>query len=774
MMTVRRCWALGAAAALIYLLAAQGCWSTTDGEDRHPLSEALTGSTTVTVASPGATPVATAKSPTATRRPTALSSTAVLAIAPRETPSPTVVTVASGANPSATPTASPTLASLPRLSALVGGGTGGQGRPRPPNIVFDLETELPEAPSRLRVYRRRAPEPLTVQHVREMAGRLGLDGKVYMPRWMALAQSTDEVTRRSYVVIDEPRMLFFEGAELFHYWDRQRMPARAGRWYPPESVPPLEQAIQAATSFLEGAGLLEDRYQIAASGDAIRFLRTIDGRWVLTGPFAVISVWTDGHVGSMQYQHLELIDVGEYPVVSSQEAWEVLCSGEHEGRVWYSWVAGRPSWGEWVHANPKFWARAYRAGQRVDLFGAPAVWYPHEPSGSLHVTMNGLVLVGDLQPLVSAHQALQDSTGDVEVPIHVWGEVQEADEVLELQVEGWGSAMRESWWGTIRRQDNRGQLATDDGTTLHMPDLPSDLPAGSVVFVEGGRWGSDLEWYIIQVRPEDDMQHPPAAPWAGQEDQVTAILERVELVYYVPPLDAIVPELASDPGYDYLQPVWQFAGHMGQDVAFEAWVQAVPEGYLSTHTPDQGPRVEAAARLEDKATTVPVPPLPTMVEMERVPDRCRVEGWQLHVSVKDGYCFAYPAFFRPGEFSAGQPGVFGPPLDESPESLQAKLAIEVKPVPEGSGLTDVVDALIMEFAALPLPAITRVPFELGGEPAQLLEVVPGREGSRDVLAIHDDTLYRLLFMPSTRDFPEAQPDVEALFEAVTASFAFLE
>ena len=53
-----------------------------------------------------------------------------------------------------------------------------------------------------------------------------------------------------------------------------------------------------------------------------------------------------------------------------------------------------------------------------------------------------------------------------------------------------------------------------------------------------------------------------------------------------------------------------------------------------------------------------------------------------------------------------------------------------------------------------------------------LEAVPGREGLRDVLVVHDRMLYRLLFMPSVRDFSQAEPDVEVLFEAVTSSFSF--
>jgi hypothetical protein len=80
---------------------------------------------------------------------------------------------------------------------------------------------------------------------------------------------------------------------------------------------------------------------------------------------------------------------------------------------------------------------------------------------------------------------------------------------------------------------------------------------------------------------------------------------------------------------------------------------------------------------------------------------------------------------------------------------------------------------LTEFAGLPTPAITRTPVTLGGEPAEQLEIVPGREGSRDVFTVRDGTLFHFMFMPSVRDFPEAAADVEDLFMTVTLSFTFL-
>jgi hypothetical protein len=100
------------------------------------------------------------------------------------------------------------------------------------------------------------------------------------------------------------------------------------------------------------------------------------------------------------------------------------------------------------------------------------------------------------------------------------------------------------------------------------------------------------------------------------------------------------------------------------------------------------------------------------------------------------------------------------------------MALEVEVAVKDARLSDIVDRYVGQFAAMNVPAISRTPIVLGGEPAEMLEVVPGREGSRDVFMLHDGTLYHFLFMPSVRDFPQAKNDVEELYSAVTQSFTF--
>jgi hypothetical protein len=167
------------------------------------------------------------------------------------------------------------------------------------------------------------------------------------------------------------------------------------------------------------------------------------------------------------------------------------------------------------------------------------------------------------------------------------------------------------------------------------------------------------------------------------------------------------------------------------------------------------------------------PPAPVMPALNgHPPAACVVAGQETCVNPFDGYCFAYPARFELLTSPTGQPQLFGPALDQNLDALRASMALEVEVAVQGARLSEIVDRYVQQFAGMSIPAIIRTPIVLGGEPAEVIEVVPGREGSRDVFLLHDGTLYHFLFMPSVRDFPLAKNDVEELYSAVTQSFSF--
>ena len=182
-----------------------------------------------------------------------------------------------------------------------------------------------------------------------------------------------------------------------------------------------------------------------------------------------------------------------------------------------------------------------------------------------------------------------------------------------------------------------------------------------------------------------------------------------------------------------------------------------------------------------QTNVVPVTPTPEIFSAlapsptppdSALPLTCQVTDLGVYVNQEWGYCLAYPGIFTRDESRAAEGVItlYGPDLEDSTNSVRVSLEITTQAVPEESNLTRLVDAYLTSFRELS-GTIALEPGMLGGEPAERLEPVPGLLSSRVVMALHDDTLFTLRFHPS--DLEIAQPDLEALTQTVTGSFAFL-
>jgi hypothetical protein len=185
----------------------------------------------------------------------------------------------------------------------------------------------------------------------------------------------------------------------------------------------------------------------------------------------------------------------------------------------------------------------------------------------------------------------------------------------------------------------------------------------------------------------------------------------------------------------------------------------------------------ASETFQVAAESAATPVLPTAAEANGLPPSCQpVAGQFAAFGAEDNtFCFRYPDRFQAviPEGTIDAVGmVVGPALDASPDPLRATLLVEAKPA-EGLDLAGATAALLDEFAGMPGVTISQQPIDLGGAPAVLLEGVPGRGGSRDILTVRDGVRLRLLFMPDPAGFPTAKPDLDELFAAVTQSFTFL-
>jgi hypothetical protein len=135
------------------------------------------------------------------------------------------------------------------------------------------------------------------------------------------------------------------------------------------------------------------------------------------------------------------------------------------------------------------------------------------------------------------------------------------------------------------------------------------------------------------------------------------------------------------------------------------------------------------------------------------------------------YCLLFPNHFRIGDVTLDRTNFYGPPLDQSLEPLFASLALQVEGAANGRDLSQVVDEFV-QANAQGLP-VTRRPITLGGEPAEVVEGVPGRLLSWQVFVIHADTVYHLSLFPMDPGVPQVEPDTQAVWQAVSTSLTFM-
>ena len=103
-----------------------------------------------------------------------------------------------------------------------------------------------------------------------------------------------------------------------------------------------------------------------------------------------------------------------------------------------------------------------------------------------------------------------------------------------------------------------------------------------------------------------------------------------------------------------------------------------------------------------------------------------------------------------------------------PDPVMALLHVAVPEAANGRSLEQVVDEVVAEYQDL---EITRTETTLAGEPALVVEGLPGRNEARHLYAIHNDTVYHLWLEPL--DIAEVADEAEAAWQMALDSFTFL-
>lgn len=147
------------------------------------------------------------------------------------------------------------------------------------------------------------------------------------------------------------------------------------------------------------------------------------------------------------------------------------------------------------------------------------------------------------------------------------------------------------------------------------------------------------------------------------------------------------------------------------------------------------------------------------------------EGTELLRNEEHGYCLLYPAGYSVEGPTENQTILYvGSLMDvEHP-----KLFIEVTDAAGRTAQQAEEEAVAEVQEALPGIEVERTfGLLLDGEPANMVDNMPGQDISRQVFAVHNDRLYKLTFVPSDEAMGEVYTEMEALYELVMDSFNFL-
>jgi hypothetical protein len=504
------------------------------------------------------------------------------------------------------------------LGGSGGGGGGGGNVPESASLaadssfiftdpfsgtVFTLNTTLPEGQRLAPVLQNVPSEGITIEEVQELANRFGFTGQIYREQYPVFEQPDGQPAYEPptvYHVFDGPRNLiidqwgvYYNDSSIFNDY---------------ENPISFEAAVPIAEAFVQERGLLDFEYEVQQIwGSDVNFVRIIDGR-PSSQPEMTVGVSDDGRIFFVSYQVMRNAEIlGRYPLISPQDAWEILQSGVAENNIPYQYAA-RP---ELAIAEPvlleedpaadqyQFWMREFEAGDEIHLYDWPIVFLPVAEDAAPRIQVRNYTVEADSATL----NALAERVGQ---QTHIWGQIGSNGDTIVLA--GWeavdqNSQPATSGPGTISRSGDQ-VLFTDNntGSIFIVPDAPADLEDGTEVYLfawaarDLGQEYPVLDWEnmdkIVNFLPDEEVL--PVDPIIEEPiiegDQVfepftyeSFTVNEVSLAYYTtyrwPTNENGEIRYEGAPTL-IVQPTWKFSGETNTGDLVEFYVQAPQPEYL--------------------------------------------------------------------------------------------------------------------------------------------------------------------------------------------------
>ncbi len=141
-------------------------------------------------------------------------------------------------------------------------------------------------------------------------------------------------------------------------------------------------------------------------------------------------------------------------------------------------------------------------------------------------------------------------------------------------------------------------------------------------------------------------------------------------------------------------------------------------------------------------------------------------GTQQLIDAAQGICFLYPDDY---DVSQGTENAFGLYV-QSPLNTEAPLASISFEAANDRSLEEVTNQRLADYA---FPDTHPQSILLGGQPAVMLDNLPGQDTNRRVFTIHNDTVIDLLVARIGEGYGEVGVQAEEMYEMITSSFQFI-
>jgi hypothetical protein len=365
-----------------------------------------------------------------------------------------------------------------------------------PNVTFSFNSDFPTSPESLTVFQQQLSEAVTPDSARQVASQWGINGEIY-------AIPSEGMDDRIFEAMDGSHtMRFLNFPDQYIYEVGYVSPDYGSALMDNGPLPSFDEQVRIATNFLEPFGILDLPYRtmpLETERGVVAFVPLLEGNPVVQEigvdrsniGWVDVKVNSPGQVTLVEYSRHEYIPIGEYPILSAQQAWDRFSNDVDLQHTRYAVLSPeRPN-------SYQSWVQSYQPGEKVDLYGWVNTYQPVDQ------TMPPLVMMNNLPVIGASSAMIPSSPYDVRF-IHTWGEIQDNTMGgIELNLTGWedSSLMEEYITGTLQTQDGSLQLVTPD-RVLTLINPPADISVGFQVGVQGVILEGDpatFDWKFIET-----------------------------------------------------------------------------------------------------------------------------------------------------------------------------------------------------------------------------------------------------------------------------------